>query len=289
MTVAEFLKLHKLSVGDNASLLLEKLGIENPDILSKLEGEIGEIAKMSKSKGNIVDPEEAVERYGADTVRLYILFAGPPQQDFEWTEEGIQGAYRFLNRLWNFITEREEDLRNADDSPARLKSVEGKGKELRREIHTCLSAYLRDMEERYQFNTAIAQAMKLLGHLMDFKPSDEKDMGVLKEGVKILLLMLAPITPHICEELWHRLGFEGLIVEAPVPEVDQNALLREKIELPVQVNGKLRSRIVVDAEAGEEQVKETALSDEKVRKHINGKQVRKVIYIKGKLVNIVVG
>ncbi len=287
MTVGEFLRSNKLSAGDNASLLLEKLGINSPELIRKLEAEMGETAKMSKSKGNIVDPEEAVERYGADTVRLYILFAGPPQQDFEWTEEGIQGAYRFLSRLWSFITERESELRSADDSLDLLRKAKGNARELRREIHSCLSAYLRDMEERYQFNTAIAQVMKLLGHLTDFKPSKAEDMGVLKEGVRILLLMLAPITPHICEELWQRLGFEGSVVEARVPEVDRDALVREKVELPVQVNGKLRSRIVVSAEANEEEVRETALSDERVLRHIDGKQVKRVIYIKGKLVNIV--
>ena len=289
MKIGQFLKESKLSVGDNASFLLERLGIDDEKILRTLESTIGETAKMSKSKGNIVDPEEAVEKWGADTVRLYILFAGPPQQDFEWTDEGIQGAYRFLSRLWNFVTEREEKLRASESSPEELRNAEGKARELRGEIHSCLMGYLRDMEERYQLNTAVAQTMKLLNSLSDFEPESDLDWKVLREGVRILLLMLAPFTPHICEELWQRIGEEGLILEAGIPAVDPEALKKDTVEIPVQINGKVRSRISVPAGAGDEEVKSIALSDEKVRKYTDGKEIKRFIYIKNKLINIVIG
>ncbi len=243
---------------------------------------------MSKSKANVVDPEEAVERYGADTVRLYILFAAPPEQDFEWTDEGIQGAYRFLNRLWNFVTEREDWLRKAEYTHEELRGARGKARELRRMIHQTIKGYLSDMERGYQLNTAIAKIMKLLNELSDFKPSDENDRKVVREGVEVLLLLLAPITPHIAEELWSRLGKEELIVLQPIPEPDERALEVEEIEIPVQVNGKLRARVRIPFGADEETAKEIALKDEKVRGYLDGREVKKVIYVKNRLINIVV-
>ena len=289
MKIGQFLKESKLSVGDNASFLLERLGLNDGEVLRILESRIGETAKMSKSKGNIVDPEDAVKRWGADTVRLYILFAGPPEQDFEWTDEGIQGAYRFLSRLWNFVTEREEKLRASESSHEELRTAEGNARDLRGEIHSCLRDYLRDIEERYQLNTAVAQTMKLLNSLSDFEPESDLDWKVLREGVRILLLMLAPITPHICEELWERIGESGLILEAGVPVVDEEALKKDEIEVPVQINGKVRSRVNVPAEAGEEEVKSIVLSDQKVKKYTDGKEIKRFIYVRNKLINIVIG
>ncbi len=288
MKIGEFLRENQLSVGDNVLFLLEKLGIEYGRLLKKLESEVGETAKMSKSKANVVDPEEAVERYGADTVRLYILFAAPPEQDFEWTDEGIQGAYRFLNRLWNFVTEREDWLRKAEYTPEELRGAKGKARELRRMIHQTIKGYLSDMERGYQLNTAIAKIMKLLNELSDFKPSDENDRKVVREGVEVLLLLLAPITPHIAEELWSRLGKEELIVLQPIPEPDERALEVEEIEIPVQINGKLRARVRIPFGADEETAKEIALKDEKVRGYLDGREVKKVIYVKNRLINIVV-
>jgi len=287
MKIRDFLRENQISVGDNIALLLEKLGIKDEDLLKKLESEIGESAKMSKSKGNVVDPEEAVEKYGADTVRLYILFAAPPEQDFEWTDEGIQGAYRFLNRLWNFVTGMEDRIRGVEYTLEEVRKAEGKAKELRRLIHETIRDYMIDMGRRYQFNTAIAKLMKLFNELSSFEAKSEKDLKVLKEGVEVLLLLLSPITPHICEELWHRIGGEGLIVTKNLPEVDPEALKVEEVEIPVQINGKLRGRIKVPFGAEEEKVKEIALSDERIRKHLEGKEIRKIIYVKNKLLNIV--
>jgi leucyl-tRNA synthetase len=289
MKISDFLRENQLSIGDNAIFLLEKLGISSDKLLKTLESRIGETAKMSKSKANVVDPEEAIERYGADTVRLYILFAAPPEQDFEWTDEGIQGAYRFLNRLWNFITQRETLLREIDYSPQELKSVKGRARELRRKVHQTIKEYLLDMEKRYQFNTAIAKIMKLFNELSQFDPKVDEEGKVFKEGVETLLLLLSPIAPHICEELWHRIGKEELIVLQPIPEPDEEALAVESLEIPVQINGKLRARIRVPFDADEETVREIALKDEKVKGYLEGKSVRKFIYVRNKLVNIVVG
>ncbi len=287
MKIKDFLKENKLSVGDNVSFLLEKLPVNKEKLLKKLESTIGESAKMSKSKANTVDPEEAIEKYGADTVRLYILFAAPPEQDFEWTEEGIQGAYRFLNRLWNFVTEREELLRSVQYSTDELRKAKNKARELRRTVHEILNGYLRDVEQEFQFNTAIAKAMKLLNELSSYKVSEEIDIKVLKEATEILLLMLSPITPHICSELWERIGNRSLLLNQPMREPDPQALEREEVEIPVQVNGKLRARLRIPYDAEEDTVKSMVLQDERVRKYVDGKELKKFIYIKNKLVNIV--
>ncbi len=287
MKIKDFLKENKLSVGDNASFLLEKLPVNKEKLLKKLESTIGESAKMSKSKANTVDPEEAIEKYGADTVRLYILFAAPPEQDFEWTEEGIQGAYRFLNRLWNFVTEREELLSKTSYSSQELRDIKGRARELRRTVHEILSGYIRDVEQEFQFNTAIAKAMKLLNELSSYQVSEEIDIKVLKEATEILLLMLSPITPHICSELWERIGNRSLLLNQPMREPDPQALEREEVEIPVQVNGKLRARLRIPYDAEEDTVKSIVLQDERVRKYVDGKELKKFIYIKNKLVNIV--
>ncbi len=289
MKIRDFLKENKLSIGDNMLLLLEKLGIDDKELIKKLEAKLGESAKMSKSKGNVVDPEEAIEKYGADTVRLYILFAAPPEQDFEWTEEGIQGAYRFLNRLWNFVTERERELRETKYTEDELRAAQGRSRELRRLVHQTIQDYQTDMEKRFQLNTAIAKLMKLLNELGSFEVRSDEERKVLKEAVEVLLLLLSPMAPHICEELWHRIGKETLIVRESFPKVDKEALRVEELEIPVQINGKLRARVRIPYGADEETVKGIVLQDEKVKGYLNGKEVKKFIYVKNKLVNIVVG
>ncbi|GAB6065856.1 class I tRNA ligase family protein [Aquifex pyrophilus] len=288
MKIREFLKEHKISVGDNAIFLLEKLGLKDEELIKFLEREIGESAKMSKSKANVVDPEEAVEKYGADTVRLYILFAAPPEQDFEWTDEGIQGAYRFLNRLWNFVNTYIDKLKEVSYTKEELRRVEGRAKEVRREVHRTIEQFRRDFEERYQFNTAIASVMKLLNTLQKFEPESEEDYKVLREAVETITLLLSPITPHVCEEIWEMLGNKGFVIEQTFPEPDPEALKEEEIEIPVQVNGKVRAKVKIPANAKEETVREIVLSDQKVRKWIEGKELKKFIYVKNKLVNLVV-
>ena len=288
MKIKDFLRENQISIGDNMVLLLERIGITDRDLISKLEAQIGESAKMSKSKGNVVDPEEAVGRYGADTVRLYILFAAPPDQDFEWTEEGIKGAHRFLTRVWNFVIERAERLKSISYTREELRDVQGKARDIRRRVHETVDGYLKDMERNFQLNTAIAKVMKLFNELSRFSPETDADWKVLKEGVEILLLLLAPITPHICEELWQEIGKEGLISVAPFPEPDMEALKLEEVEIPVQINGKVRAKIKIPFGSDEETVKDIALKNERVRSYINGKEIKKIVYVPNRLLNIVV-
>ncbi|SNZ14435.1 class I tRNA ligase family protein [Hydrogenobacter hydrogenophilus] len=287
MRIGDFLKEHKLSVGDNVRFLFEKLGIHDEKLLKDIENQIGEPAKMSKSKANTVDPEDAIKTYGADTVRLYILFAGPVEKDFEWTDEGVQGAYRFLKRLWNYFHENLEKLRSISYSQERLKNLQGQARDVRRKTHQTLKRYLTDMEE-LSFNTAIAGIMELLNYLQDYQPQGEEDYAVLREAFEVILFMLYPITPHICEELWHRLGYPKPMCFYPFPKPDETALKVEEFEIPVQINGKLRAVITLPVDADEEVAKSTALSNEKIRKFIDGKEIKKVIYVKNKLLNLVI-
>ncbi len=287
MTIGEFLKENKLSVGDNFKFLLEKLGVYQEEFVKKVESAVGETAKMSKSKANTVDPEDMVNTYGADTVRLYILFAGPVEKDFEWTEEGLQGAHRFLKRLWSFFHENLERLKDLQYTREELSKVEGKAKDVRKKAHQTLKKYLQDMEE-LSFNTAIAGIMELLNTLQDFKPETQADYKVLKEALELILFMLYPITPHICEELWNELGNQRLMVFYTFPQPDPEALKEEEVEVAVQVNGKLKAVIKVPVDAQEDTVKSIALAQEKVAKALENKKLQKVIYVKNKLINLVV-
>ena len=288
MRIRDLLREHKLSVGDNSRQLLKVIGFNDEDMIRDLEANFGESAKMSKSKGNVVDPQRAVELYGADAVRLYILFAAPPEQDFEWIDEGMSGSFRFLNRLWTFVNKVSENIRNAKFTSFELESLEGEAKNLRRSIHSAIKGYIEDIEKGYQFNTAIAKVMKLFNELSAFSPKKEADWKVLREGVEVLILLLAPITPHICEELWERIGGEGIVADSPLPVVDHEALKVDRVEIPVQINGKLRTRVIVEFDSEKERVLEEALKDRKVHSYIGNKQIKKVIYVKNKLLNIVV-
>jgi leucyl-tRNA synthetase len=287
MTIGEFLKENKLSVGDNFKFLLERLGIYQEEFVKRVESAVGETAKMSKSKANTVDPEDMVNSYGADTVRLYILFAGPVEKDFEWTEEGLQGAHRFLKRLWSFFHENLERLKGLQYTREELSGVEGGVRDVRKKAHQTLKKYLQDMEE-LSFNTAIAGIMELLNTLQDFKPETQVDYKVLKEALELILFMLYPITPHICEELWNELGNQRLMVFYTFPQPDPEALKEEEVEIAVQVNGKLKAVIKVPIDAQEDTVKSIALAQEKVAKALENKKLQKVIYVKNKLINLVV-
>jgi leucyl-tRNA synthetase len=287
MTIGEFLKENKLSVGDNFKFLLERLGIYQEEFVKKVESAVGETAKMSKSKANTVDPEDMVNSYGADTVRLYILFAGPVEKDFEWTEEGLQGAHRFLKRLWNFFHENLERLRDLQYTREELSSAEGGARDVRKKAHQTLKKYLQDMEE-LSFNTAIAGIMELLNTLQNFKPETQADYKVLKEALELILFMLYPITPHLCEELWNKLGNQRLMVFYTFPQPDPEALKQEEVEIVVQVNGKLRAVVKVPIDAQEDAVKSIVLAQEKVTKALENKKLQKVVYVKNKLINLVV-
>lgn len=287
MTIGEFLKENKLSVGDNFKFLLERLGIYQEEFVKRVESAVGETAKMSKSKANTVDPEDMVNSYGADTVRLYILFAGPVEKDFEWTEEGLQGAHRFLKRLWSFFHENLERLRDLQYTREELSRMEGGARDVRKKAHQTLKKYLQDMEE-LSFNTAIAGIMELLNTLQDFKLETQADYKVLKEALELILFMLYPITPHICEELWNKLGNQKSMVFYTFPQPDPEALKEEEVEIAVQVNGKLRAVVKVPIDAQEDTVKSIVLAQEKVAKALENKKLQKVVYVKNKLINLVV-
>lgn len=237
-------------------------------------------AKMSKSLGNIVSPEDIIEKYGADTARLFILFASPPERDLEWSDQGVEGCFRFLQRVWRLVEELSERI-NEEDTASKT------DKDLRRLVHRTIKKVTSDISERFNFNTAISAIMEMVNGLYAVK--DQKISGaVLKEAVENLLLLLAPFAPHMTEELWARMGKEESIHLMPWPEYSEEALAEEEIEIVVQVNGKLKCKISLPAGISDEEMKQRALSSEKLKPHIEGKDVVRVITVPGKLVNIVV-
>ncbi|MBE9567800.1 MAG: leucine--tRNA ligase [Proteobacteria bacterium] len=241
-------------------------------------------SKMSKSKGNTVDPQQLIERYGADTVRLFILFAAPPEQSLEWHDEGVDGAARFLKRLWKLVANHV-----AAGTPIELNvdALNTEQKNLRRKLHETIAKVSDDIGRRHTFNTAIAAVMELINELVKFDDNSENGYAVRHEAIEAMVLMLSPIVPHITQQLWNELGHDDLVVEVNWPEYDESALVRDEIELVVQVNGKLRSKICVAASADKDSIEAAALADEKIMTNIEGKTVRKVIVVPGRLVNIV--
>ncbi|RFA30270.1 leucine--tRNA ligase [Alkalilimnicola ehrlichii] len=243
-------------------------------------------AKMSKSKGNTVDPQALVERYGADTVRLFTMFAAPPEQSLEWSDSGVEGSYRFLKRLWNLVQGHVEQGVAAQVAPADLNDVQ---RDLRRKVHETIQKASDDIGRRYTFNTAIAAVMELTNALA--KGADDTSAGgrsVLQEGLEAAVLILAPIAPHIAHTLWNALGHDEPVVDAAWPDHDPQALTRDSIELAVQVNGKLRGQIQVPADADKAACEAAALSEPNVKRFIEGKSLARVIVVPGRLVNLVV-
>ena len=257
-------------------------------------------AKMSKSKGNIVTPDEINESYGADTGRLFILFAAPPEQDLEWSQRGVEGCFRFLVRVWRLVNPHAERLKNCPkelvESLPKAKLNEEQ-KRIRRKVHQTIIRVTRDVEERWHFNTAISALMELVNELYPFAerieredaPSDSLDVAVFREAVDNLLLMLSPFTPHIAEELWERTGHEGFIYGQPWPKPDLEAAKEESVTVVLQVNGKVRDRMEVPVDISEEELKRLALERPRIRQFTEGKEVRRIIVVPRRLVNIVVG
>ncbi len=243
--------------------------------------ESGGIGTMSKSKNNGVDPQALIEHYGADTARLFMMFAAPPEQTLEWSDAGVEGAYRFLKRLWAFASELKLPVIDVSDHG----SLNTDAKKLRHQIHDNLRQANYDFG-KFQFNTVVSAAMKILNLLSEHSAHNEHSVD--SEGISILLRLLSPITPHICDHLWRELGFGDDILTAPWPEPDPSALQQDEIELVVQVNGKLRGRVAVPAGATQAQIEQIALADENVSRFTEGRQIRKVIVVPGRLVNIVV-
>ncbi|KPD22312.1 leucine--tRNA ligase [Idiomarina abyssalis] len=245
---------------------------------------IGGMSKMSKSKNNGIDPQTMVERYGADTVRLFMMFAAPPEMTLEWSDSGVEGAQRFLRRLWKLTY----DLVNAGGA-CNGHSLNSDQKQLRRELHKTIAKVSDDMGRRQHFNTAIAAIMELLNHLQKAPLETEADRQILAESIDAMVRMLAPITPHICEQLWQELGHEEPLAFAQWPSVDESALVEDEKLIVVQINGKVRAKLTVPADASAEQVEQIAFEEDSVQKHTEGKEIRKKIYVPGKILNIVVG
>jgi leucyl-tRNA synthetase len=244
-------------------------------------------AKMSKSKGNVVDPDALIKKYGADTARLFSLFAAPPEKDLDWSDQGVDGSFRFLNRVWKLVHDRLAVVRGA--SRVDISSLSAEERILRRAVHKTIRKVTEDIEERFHFNTAIAAVMELLNTLQSTELSSPQYAAVMREALESLVLLLAPFVPHIAEELWQLLGHTERLSSAAWPEYDRSAVVDEEVLVVIQVNGKLRSKLMVPAGTDEETLKAQALVDEKVQPFLEGVQVRKIICVPGKLVNIVVG
>ena len=243
---------------------------------------------MSKSKGNTVDPTELIEKYGADTVRVFCLFAAPPEKELEWNDEGIEGVSRFLNRVWRIVDQYAPLVREIS-SKYDSNGLSGSAKELRRVSHITLKRVTVDIDERLHFNTAISAIMELVNHLYSIKePEDKRSLAVLKESLEVLTITISPFAPHMAEELWEILGNEKGILKTSWTAWDESALKQDEILIVVQINGKVRSRIHVPSDSSKEYIEQAALENERIQQLTSGKEIRRVIVVPQKLVNIVV-
>jgi len=252
-------------------------------------------AKMSKSKGNVVDPDDMINAYGADTVRLFCLFAAPPEKDLEWSDQGVEGAYRFLTRVWRLVAENLDALKSAQRFNGSIDQLEGSIRALYRKIHQTIKRVTEDVRDRYHFNTAIAAIMELVNTIYQTKDAmtssdnvDPKFWPVMRYAVESVIVMLSPFVPHIADELWHELGMSSLLLDNPWPSWDEKALAAEEVLIVVQVNGKLRDKMTVPTDATDEEIKKMALSREKVQQFIAGGEIKNIVVVPKKLVNIVV-
>ena len=243
--------------------------------------------KMSKSLGNTVDPEGMIAQYGADTVRMYMMFTSPPDQSLEWSDSGVEGAYRFLRRLWTLLGSYQQSPVSVD--PDKLNDAQ---KAVRLKTHSTIKKVTDDYDRRQIFNTAIAAVMELYNELTSFTKNndintDQQSKAVFQEGAEAIVLLLAPIVPHMSHVLWNHLGKEGAVIDATWPTHDESALVQDSIQIVVQVNGKLRAKLEVSADISKEDMEAAALDDENVKKFTDGLTIRKVIVVPGKLVNVV--
>lgn len=242
-------------------------------------------AKMSKSKGNVVSPEEIVAKYGADTARLFILFAAPPERDLEWSDQGVEGAFRFLNRVWRLVYNYVSGL----DDTAHVEEMSPADREMRRITHVTIKRVTDDISQRFNFNTAISAIMEMVNALYQYRDKNEKrNSAVEAEAMNSLVLLLAPFAPHIAEELWHELGFTDSVHTQPWPKYDPAATVQDEVEIVIQVNGKVKERMMAPASLDAGGLQQFAMDQESVQKLIEGKQVVKVVAVPKKLVNIVV-
>ena len=241
-------------------------------------------AKMSKSKGNTCVPQGMIDRFGDDTGRLFMMVASPPEHTLDWSDEGVHGAFRFLKRLWNLVYRHVSEGAAADLDIAALNAGQ---KELRRQTHDTIAKVGDDIGRRFTFNTAIAAVMELLNHVSKSADRSVQGRAVIQEALEAACLLLSPIVPHVCHRLWHELGHAQAVVDVRWPVVDEAARAKEMMEIVVQVNGKLRSRISVAADADRELIGRLALDDKNVQRFVGDKEIRKVIVVPGRLVNVV--
>ena len=262
-------------------------------------------AKMSKSLGNIVSPEEIIKKYGADTARLFILFASPPEKDLEWSEQGVEGCYRFINRVWRIIWEfrnifikADENVKKSLDDKSNKESAKSKktglsaeDKELLYAVNYAVKKVTDDIKERFNFNTAISAIMELVNSLYLYKDkvsNNSRNYDILREAIEKTIMLLAPFVPHVTEELWVSIGKSGSVHDQAWPSYDENALIKDEIEIAVLINGKVRDRIIIPSGISEEEIRIKVLDAQKIKDLIQGKEVVKVVAVPGKLVNIVV-
>ncbi|MGB1150791.1 MAG: leucine--tRNA ligase [Candidatus Pseudothioglobus sp.] len=244
-------------------------------------------AKMSKSKGNTVDPQEMISKYGADTARLFILFAAPPTQDLEWSDSGIEGAHRFINKFFRLVIsfialKKEKTVSKIDTS-----KLTGEQKSIRQKTHLALQKVGDDFGRRHSFNTAIATMMELNNTISRLDDDSDQGMAIKQEAIEIMVKCLSPVMPHVCHHLWFMLGGLNAVVDSSWPEVDESALVQENVQIIAQVNGKLRAKIIAPVDSTNQTVEQIALADEKIKKFTDNKELIKVIVVPNKLINIV--
>ncbi len=242
------------------------------------------MSKMSKSKNNGIDPQQVIDKLGADTVRLFMMFTAPPEQTLEWSDSGVEGAHRFIKRVWKLAQETMTAglVKELDTS-----TLTSEQKTIRREVHKTIDKVTDDLARRNTFNTAIAAIMELMNKLAKAPLESDADKAIMTEAVQAVVVMLTPITPHLGHDLWQQLGNEGSVEDASWPVADKSAMVEDEKLIVVQVNGKVRGKITVAADAEEELIKELGMADPNVAKFLEEKTIRKVIFIKGKLLNIV--
>jgi leucyl-tRNA synthetase len=251
---------------------------------------VGRVEKMSKSKRNVVDPNILLTQYGADTTRLFCLFAAPPERDLEWSEQGVDGSARFLNRVWRLAHLWMDRTAGATAYTGELDQLAEPLRGLYQKSHQSIEKVGRDIEERFHFNTAISAIMEMVNEMHNIKttPDVPYQDQVMRHALETVVLLLSPFVPHFCEEIWQALGHESSVLTTPWPDYRDDALIKDEVTIVIQVNGKLRGRFDAPLDSQKEDLQKTAFEDERVQKFIRGKAIKKVIVVPNKLVNIVV-
>jgi leucyl-tRNA synthetase len=242
-------------------------------------------AKMSKNKGNTVDPQQLIEKYGADTVRLFMMFAAPPEQALEWSDDGVQGSFRFLKRFWAAVQKHAE---NGLPESGGAESFTPEQQALRRKTHQTIAKISDDIGRRYTFNTAVAASMELLNAVNRLDDASAGGRRVVQEALEAVVVMLSPMVPHICHELWSVLGHTTALIDEPWPTADEKLLHADVVKIVVQVNGKMRGMIALPADSDDDAVVAAALTDPNVLRYVSNGTIRKTIVVPNKLVSIVV-